>query len=103
MKTVEYIGSIAGSDKKLRKNVNYKLFSFCISFMSQNMKNSNIKSEFKFINRIVDNGNLQDAIIDLPKLNITRKIYVIAIKQKNVILLYILSLIKHIFIDSQRG
>ena len=98
--TKKYVESVEGADLRLFKYVNYKLFSFCVSFMSQNMKESSIQDEKKFIKLIIDNGNLQDAILSLPRLDIVRRLYVKAIKRKNITTLYIYSWLKHKFIDN---
>ena len=98
--TKKYVESVEGADLRLFKYMNYKLFSFCVSFMSQNMKESSIQDEKKFIKLIIDNGNLQDAILSLPRLDIVRRLYVKAIKRKNITTLYIYSWFKHKFIDN---
>lgn len=98
-KTKQYIENINGEENQLFKNVNYKLFSFCISFMSQNMKRGNRKQQLQFIETIVKEPLLQSAVNNLPELSITRKVYVKAIKAKSVEWLYILSWIKFRFID----
>lgn len=100
--TKKYIEGIEGVDLRLLKYVNYKLFSFCVSFMSQNMKLSNKQDEKEFIKQIVDNNNLQDAILSLPQLDIVRRLYVKAIARKNVNTLYVYSKIKQKFIDNLR-
>ena len=77
------------------KNINYKLFSFCISFMSQNMLNANSNRDARqFIARICDNELLQKAIKDLPDISFIKKLYVWGIKHKYVMWLWVLSLIK---------
>lgn len=76
------------------KNVNYKLFSFCISFMSQNMLQASFKESLSFINQICNNELLQQAIYDLPDISFTRKMYVWGIAHKFVMWLWLLSSIK---------
>lgn len=76
------------------KNVNYKFFSFCVSFMSQNMINENKKERKELIKRICNNTNLRQAILNLPEISFIYKIYVFALKKKRTKELYLLSWIK---------
>lgn len=75
-------------------NVNYKLFSFCISFMSQKVGNFGLKESKSFIETIVGNEILQRAVCNLPKLSFVRRMYVWGIKNKHVNWLWLLSIAK---------
>ena len=97
--TVRELERINGLHEELIRNVNYKLFSFCISFMSQNINNTTLKEEYIFIKNMCKNPLLQSAIINLPEISLTRKVYANALKEKNTFILLILSIIKNIFID----
>ena len=81
------------------KNINYKLFSFCIAFMSQNISEHSIREEVLFIKTIVNNPMVRKASNNLPKISLIRKMYRICILHKWIFVLYILSVIKHEFID----
>ena len=81
------------------KNVNYKLFSFCISFMSQNISKSSYREEIYFIDMICTNEALQEALCNLPHLDLVRRCYVRLIKDKRILLLYLLSWVKLILND----
>lgn len=95
--TIQYIKRIFGSiDEIDLTKVNYKLFSFCISFMSQNIVVSSIKQEKAFISKICSNVSLQYAIGNLPSISLIRKLYVWGIKKKYINYLCFLSLIKSI-------
>ena len=76
------------------KNINYKFFTFCVSFMSQNMINVNKKERKELIKRICNNNDLQQAILNLPEISFIYKIYVLALKKKKIKELYLLSWIK---------
>lgn len=97
--TVDYVtgvlGTSAGSASAGLGNVNYKLFSFCISFMAQNMKGTRFRESKAFISRVCDNNSLQQAICDLPSLSFVRRVYLRAIKKKQTIWLWILSAAKY--------
>ena len=77
------------------KNINYKLFSFSISFMYQEiMSGKTIKESKRFISKICNESLVQKAICDLPKLPLSRKLYVAGIKHKDVFFLWCLSYLK---------
>lgn len=97
--TKDYIYAVDGANKYWFKNINYKLFSFCISFMSQNMSVEKSREAKKFIKDICNNANLQNAITYLPELSYTRKVYVMALRKRWYFMLYLLSRIKNRFID----
>lgn len=100
--TKKFIENIEGANRSLFKYVNYKLFSFCISFMSQNMRNCNKIEEKKFIKQIINNENLQNAILFLPRLDFVRYLYAKAIRKKYVNVLYYFTWLKFMFIDKYR-
>lgn len=88
--------TVESNSSFMLKNVNYKLFSFCISFMYQNINVSSKKDEMLFIKEICDNNYIREAIKELPRLNFIRKVYVIAIRHKCIKVLYLLSKIKSV-------
>ena len=93
--TIQYFLRVFKNIKDIvLKNVNYKLFSFCISFMSQNMAKAGLKESKVFIATICDNKLLQDAIRDLPNMSFARNLYVWGIKRKAVSWLWIISYLK---------
>lgn len=95
--TMRYITEICGDKSNINfTNLNYKLFSFCISFMSQNAIISSYKQQKVFIDRICNNVSLQSAICNLPKISFVRKMYVWGIKKKAINYLYIISILKQI-------
>lgn len=97
--TLQYLLKVFGNIEGIAlKNVNYKLFSFCTSFMLQNMIKANFKESKAFIAKICDNEALQNAVLDLPHLSFVKKMYVWGIKRKDVSWLWLLSLTKCAFV-----
>ncbi len=93
--TKKYISSTLEEKKRNMKKINYKLFSFCISFMHQNIGIATREKEKEFIKIMISNEELQSAIRNLPRMDFIREWYVFAIKHKCINLLYLFSLIKY--------
>ncbi|WP_196801526.1 glycosyltransferase family 2 protein [Pseudobutyrivibrio ruminis] len=99
--TINYLISISDLDSVDFKNINYKLFSFCVSFMSQNIGCDSFVNEIKFIKQVCENENLNIAISDLPDVGVIYRIYIWALKHKLVAILWVLSMIKYYFNDKR--
>ena len=91
--TLRFFKSLSSNDYSFDlKNVNYKLFSFSISFMYQEiMAGKTIKESRSFISEVCNEKLVQEAICDLPRISLIRKLYVVGIKRKDVFLLWFMS------------
>lgn len=97
--TMNYLISIADIDGAGFKNINYKLFTFCVSFMSQNIGCDGFVDEIKFIKQVCSNVDLHSAIDDLPDVGVIYRMYIWALKHKLVGMLWMLSMVKYYFND----
>ena len=95
--TKKYVLPFNDVYSKKFKNINYKFFSFCVSFMSQNMINENKKERKELIKRICNNTNMQQSVLNLPEISFIYKLYAFALKNKKTKELYLLSWIKFKF------
>ena len=100
--TNEYIYDLNSTAALNIKNVNYKLFSFCVSFMSQNIGVGTRKESIVFIKEVVNNDFLRGAVLDLPKISFVKRVYVIAIRYNMYNFLYVLSWLKYMLLDKRR-
>ena len=91
--TLRFFKSLSSNDYSFDlKNVNYKLFSFSISFMYQEiMTGRTVKESMRFISKICNENLVQKAVCNLPRISFVRKLYVVGIKRKDVFLLWFMS------------
>lgn len=95
--TLKYLTQIVENIDSINlKNVNYKLFSYCVWFISQNVAKSNFKKSRRFIKMVCNSKLLQKAVCDLPEVPLAQKVYAICIKKKYVLWLWLISFIKSI-------
>ena len=90
--TLRFFNSLSADGCFDLKNVNYKLFSCSISFMYQEIRSDKTIEESKgFISKICNENLVQEAVCDLPRISLIRKLYVVAIQRKSVFFLWFMS------------
>ena len=102
----KYIHSVNRGDQNYKnfRNINYKLFNSCVSFLSQNMKyGCTYHKQVNFIKKVVFECNLQNAIESLPDISCVHKLYRFAIRNRCTTILYVLSFVKYMFFDKLRS